>query len=631
MIPSRTIQSVGIACFLLLAIASPALSAPTTKPTTAPAKKVTYSQVVHQQASKILDRLQSDNNIDAAVKASGELFDQVTLYSQDSQLDAFREASFTLRLTRQLSDVADEQRADLLQYLRSNQDLANALVFLIRPSASRGNKPENVYALLNRLREKHSEKLNAYANLTAAICVVHATPMTLRINENKVTAADPEAIWDFYVKNEAKMFFGLKNVPAELLVYVVDSGASIDEMQWALDKYAGDRGIGSHFFDIKYDYDAFRKGTEKAVTANGYTLQNILKYGGVCADQAYFATTIGKAIGVPTAYTVGSSAETGHAWVGFLQAVGSKGGWNFNAGRYTAYQGVRGNCRDPDTRRSIPDSYVSLLSELITTKPVERQNCIALTDAIYRLEGALTAQETITAAAPEGVVSTTARANPRKPDVATILGLTELALHQSSGFAPTWLVVRDMAIDKQLTLADKRHWADLLMKLGAQKYPDFTLAILLPMVQTVTDVKEQDGLWLALLPIFKSRFDLSAAIKMAQASMWEENNQPDKAGQCYMEVVDKYANAGPFILPALAGAEKMLVSTNRADKVVTLYEQAWAQTKQPQEMNKQATAQSNWYRVGKLYATKLKDAGNTSKADTVIDKINSSNGEASGK
>ena len=63
----------------------------------------------------------------------------------------------------------------------------------------------------------------------------------------------------------------------------------------------------------------------KKVTAAGWSLPNILQHGGVCADQAYFAVTVGKSIGVPTAYTIGLGGEVGHAWVGFLQARGKRG------------------------------------------------------------------------------------------------------------------------------------------------------------------------------------------------------------------------------------------------------------------------------------------------------------------
>jgi hypothetical protein len=413
------------------------------------------------------------------------------------------------------------------------------------------------------------------------------------------------------------MFFGIRNVPPELLEYVVDTTASIDEMTWALNRYAGDRNVGRHFFDVPYDYDAFRKGTPKKVDTLGFTLPNILQYGGVCADQAYFAMEVGKAIGVPTAYDSGASGDVSHAWVGFLQTDGRNGWWNFETGRYQAYQGVRGSVTDPVTRKRIPDSYVSLLGELIGTKPVDRYNCVALTDAADQLVQWQKDGKTPEIAAPATDL-TGLRPSPRKPDAATVLALIESALHQSAGYAPAWFTVRDLAAADQLTQADKSHWADLLLRLGAKRYPDFTLAILAPMVSTIPDPKEQDRLWAnVIFPLFQNRFDLAASVRMHEAEMWESHHQPDKAGLCYMDVVERYANAGPFIIDALRGAEKLLNETHRGDKVVTLYAQTWAKTKKPTDGAAQFMTQSNWYRVGKLYAKKLHAAGDERNARLV--------------
>lgn len=583
-----------------------------------PAKQPTFADIVHQQSLDILNRLESTNDTATAQTAAGKLLDQVAAYAPDDKLDAFRDASFTYRLATQLAKLSADERIDTLKFFRENTEVANAMVFLLRADQ---RDVAGAYKLLARLRTTHAAQLNKFANLTAALCVVRSSKLIDHVNENQVEAADPIAVFDFYVRNEGNMFFGLKNVPGELLEYVVDVTASIDELNWALSHYAGNRNVGERFFDIDYDYDAFRDGTPKLVTVKGFSLQNILKYGGVCADQAYFAVTIGKAIGVPTAMTIGASAESGHAWVGFLQANGKTGSWNFNSGRYEAYQGVQGSCRDPQSHKEIPDSYISLLGELITTKTVDRQNCIALTDAAARLRLALKNGAAMDIAAPTHCAAASLRATPRKVDTAAVLALTELALRQSAGYPQAWFGVRDMAVDKQLTLAEKQRWSDVLLRLGAEKYPEFTLAILSPMVKTIEEIKEQDAMWRALLPIFKTHFDLSASILMSEAAMWEANQQPDKAGMCYMQVVNSYANAGPFVLAALDGAEKLLISTNRSNKVITLYEQTWKQIHPPQDMAQQFARQSCWYRVGKLYAEKLQAAGDRVKADAVLARV----------
>ena len=47
----------------------------------------------------------------------------------------------------------------------------NTLVFLIKPE----QKPAKIFELLKRLRDERGPLLEKYANLTAAICVVHAS------------------------------------------------------------------------------------------------------------------------------------------------------------------------------------------------------------------------------------------------------------------------------------------------------------------------------------------------------------------------------------------------------------------------------------------------------------------------
>jgi len=579
-----------------------------------PAQKTTLSQYVHAQLAATLDALSSGGDYDAAETSANQLFDLTAALAPDSALDAFRDADFLRRLVTQLEKVAPQRRANILKYLRANETLARTLVFLIHDDHE---KKADVYACLARLIDQRPELLDQYANLTAAICVVHDRPLKRQINENHAKAPDALEIFDYYVKNEPKMFFGIRNVPAELLVHVVDTTASIDEMNWALSKYAGDKAVGKRFFDIKYDMDNFRNGTPKKITTEGFTLPNILQYGGVCADQAYFASGVGKAIGVPTAYAVGNSAETGHAWVGFLEAQGNRGWWNFNTGRYESYQGVKGTVTDPQTRQQIPDSYVSLQAKMIGSKPADRQAAVALTDAAHRLIAWEKDTPKAAPALPDAISPSTALRVPRKADTAAALVLIELALRQNAGYAPAWFTIRDLAEAQKLKLPDKKRWAGVLQKLGAQRYPDFTLAILAPMIETVANTKEQDQLWESAFAMVQHRFDLAASVRMHQAALWESAAEPTKAGRCYMDVIDRYANAGPFVIEALKKAAALLRGSGHPDKVLQLYDQTFSRITRPEDMAPDAMKQSNWYRVGQLYLKELESAGQQAKADAI--------------
>lgn len=584
----------------------------------ATAPKVPLAAYVKATVDRTLADAQSNGDLDSAVARLATLFDQTLAWSKDSDLEPIGQADFAVRLVRDVAELPSDEQTDWLKYSKANPDLAATLVFLIKPE----QKPAKVFALLKKLRDARGPLLEKYANLTAAICVVHSEPLKRGINENSATAADPLEIFDFYVKNEPRMYFGIRGVPAELLVWVVDTTASIDEMNWALSKYAGDRTVGARFFDVKYDYDNFEKGTPKKVTELGYNLPNILRYGGVCADQAYFAMEVGKSIGVPSALDVGTAADASHAWVGFLQAQGRTGRWNFDTGRYSEYRGVRGEVMDPQTRRDIPDSYVSVLAEMIGTRAVDRQAGAALVDAAQRL---IDLEKDGKALEPAPFPQETSIANlrpaPRRAATADALAVTELALGQSAGYPPAWFVIRDLAQADKLSIQDKQRWAQVLQRLGAAKYPDFTLAILAPMIKTVADPKEQNAMWNAAFTLFQTRFDLAASIRMEQAALWQKQGDTSKAGTCYMDVIQRYADAGPFVIEALKHAQALLKDSGQEAKIPMLYQACWAKTVPPPPDYSQILSESNWYRVGTLYAERLRDAGQTAAADAVLAKL----------
>jgi hypothetical protein len=587
------------------------------------AEGVAYEKMVHARTSEALEKLQRDGDFEAADRALSGIFDEACLYAPGERPDAMREATFPLLLVRQLKNCDESERLGILKYLRAHTQLAEAMVFLAHPAQN--NK--SIYHTLDTLRQERGDVLEQYASLTAAICVVHHGEYERRINENTARSVGPVAIFDYYVKNESRMFFGIRNVPAELLEYVVDTTASVDDMNWALAKFGGDRNIGHHFFDVPYDYDNYLHATPKKITTLGFTLPNILKYGGVCADQAYFASEIAKAIGVPSAYDWGSGGAVAHAWVGFLQSDGRNGWWNFNSGRYEEYQGVRGNVMDPATRKDIPDSYVSVLCELIGTGAAQRYNSVALTDAASRLIEWGKDGESPAITPP---LASDIRKTPRRAETADELDLIQSALTQCAGNSAAWFKVRDLATDKKLTDAQKNQWADVLLRLGVKRYPDFTLAILTPMIQTIDDPNQQDRLWGSVLfPMFQNRFDLAASIRMNEAAMWNAHDQPEKAGQLYMDVINRYANAGPFVIEAIKGAEKLLIHMQHPERVVALYASAWGNTKPPEQIAGVFATESNWYHVGKMYARKLREAGDSAKAEAVEAKLGQVTGQAS--
>ena len=572
-------------------------------------------KAVGRQCDAALDEAATD--LPAALHHAKQAFDQVVRYGTARDADAFREAAFTHRLLRQLTDAPADDRADLLAFLRAHPALAHTLAFAVNP----GQHVAGTYALLDKLRRDRPKQLADFPELAVALCVVRDRPLVRHINENKVTGADPLAVFDYYVAHERQMAYGLRGVPVELLAYVVDTTASVADMTWALNRYAGDKDVGALFFKIKYDYAYYDGKADKKVDKadGGYTLPNVLAYGGVCVDQAYFAESVGKAIGVPTAMATASSAEAGHAWVGFLRTApnGRGAAWDFNSGRYPEYQGLRGNVTDAQTGETVADSTVGMLGDLIGTTPVQRQDAVAMVDAAAELPKA-DKPDGDAPPSPVPAPSGTAAPKPRPATADGQLDLLEMGLRQYAAYPRGWRAVAELAKAGQMSLPQKKRWADVAMKLCGTKHPDFAVQVLTPMVETVPEPAEQSGLWDAIFTLVKARPDLAAEVRFRQAALWQKANDLPKAGQAYADVVAHYLNAGPFAVRALAGAESVLRKMDRVAQILDLYADAAKRVAKPSDGGRaEFVRQSNWYKVRQAYADKLAEAGQKGAAEQI--------------
>ena len=580
----------------------------------------TAAQIAEARMNAILDEADQTGDFEKAAGEFDQLWPRVVAYLSPFDVDTITDVDFASRLTTAMKMYEGDDKAELFKFLRTHDELARTIMFVWEPQS---DDVTTMFKLLNRLRQSHGDdKVADYAQLTAALLVVHDTPgkaFDRRINENVPKSPDPSALFSYYVDNEKKLNFGVKKVPAELLVYVVDTTASPKEMQWALNLYRGDQQIGKHFFDIEYDYAHLQTGRPKKVSQLGFTLQNIKQYGGVCADQAYYAMTCGKAIGVPTVYTTARASDLGHAWVGYLEARGRNAWWNFNEGRYPEYQGIRGTIISPQTHQGISDSEVGLLAEMIGSSTQDRQQAEALTDVASTLMRVIDNKGE--GWPPATLVEPAEGASPpqaNKADAAEVMDFLAAAQKRFMGYAPAWLLVSKLGSAGMLNSTQRRHYADYAVKNFGRQYPDFMVEVAAGIISGIDDTKEQNALWEKLFTIVqRSRKDLAAEIRMRQAKLWEAAGDERKAGMCYEDIVNRFINDGPFALQAVQKVEEKLVSVGKQDMVIKLYKEAWAKLPQPRGAAAAFLRHSNWYQLGKAYASKLRDAGDTAEAARV--------------
>ncbi|MEM9083051.1 MAG: hypothetical protein AAGB34_05590, partial [Planctomycetota bacterium] len=317
---------------------------------------------------------------EGALQLATSAFDRALAHTDlDARdLELFLDAAETYRLA-QLIDQAQQLQPSTLDFLASNDELRRSFVFQVLDQ----DNVNAAFSVLEQLRRHDPERVLNHPETSVALCVVHDQPEPMCMNENCVTPPSVTDVFDVYTSN--RLSRSLRNMPIDLRVFVVDSVASIEELGWANQRHRAERNVGRLFHNIVYDMNHYRLGRPKRVSEIGYTLPNIAKYGGVCVDQAYYATQVAKSIGVPSVYIRASSGSGGHAWVGYLQTRGRKASWNFDEGRYTEYQEIRGLAQHPQTRESTDDAHIALQELAFSSTDRERMEGVAFAIGARRL------------------------------------------------------------------------------------------------------------------------------------------------------------------------------------------------------------------------------------------------------
>lgn len=542
-----------------------------------------------------------EGNGSAAAEEARKALDAAALAGDLPGGESLVRLALAARLTHQLRTLDPGVRRPIADFLESHPELAAELAFLLSP----GDDVAAAYAVLGRLIEAHGERVAELAPLSAAICAVHDQPAPRRINENSAGLIDAVELFGYFDANERSMRFSLRSTPAELLTLIADANGSIEELEWARQRYGRDRNIGNRYQEITYDTRALRQTeVEKRVTASGsYTLQSIRQHGGVCADQAYFAMTVGKALGVPTCSVVGQGGELSHAWLGFLEQTGSRvARWNFSEGRYDDYEDVQGTLLEPQTRRRIPDAFLAIQANSVSAPPDRRREAAALTDTARRVAA---------------LARTGAGEPPSPATIARQLDLLEAALRLDAGRLETWTYARSVVASQGSTLAQKERWTQAVDQMAGASNPDFAFEILSPIFAAETDSETRFRLWGWAANRFRSRPDLVARARLEQARVLRDQERLAEAGAAAWAVFQEHHDAGPIAVEALAFAAEVQAAMGRSGEIVGLYEQAWRRVRQPSSVAAAFRRQTTWYQVGAAYAQLLESAGQAREAERV--------------
>jgi len=240
---------------------------------------------------------------------------------------------------------------------------------------------------LNDLHRADPPRFRSHANLALAIAVVYDVPPPPAWPHGQVTAEAlprkfpaPLEAFAWWIKQDqaGRTLHKLARLTAAELKFVVDTPASLAELEWAQRTADFPLGQLAHAYTmVRYRQDRLANNTP-IWPGPTYRLHEILAAGGICADQAYFATQVGKARAVPTLLFYGAGTDSRHAWFGFLDA-GQK--WRLDAGRYAEQRFVTGYARDPQTWRVFSDHELQFLSQRFRELPAFAQSRVQATFA----------------------------------------------------------------------------------------------------------------------------------------------------------------------------------------------------------------------------------------------------------
>ena len=552
-----------------------------------------FTQDTMRMTDDLLVSVVDADSLRDALKSSYELSDYVSARAGTRQLGAVVRAEATSRILLLVYESHNKQPEVFIEKMKEQPAFMTELGLLW---VEKDNRREIVRGALELMSER-GEQVTEYPALAAAICVVHDLPndqgYTRRINENNPVGASALEIFDFFVSNARTMRIKPDALPALDLIYVVDASESVEQLQWAHDRYRTNPDIGSRFFEIEYDTAHYRQGKEKKVTAaGGYCLESIKKHGGVCADQAYFAMSVAKACGIPSGYINAKGADVSHAWVGFLDVKGRKASWDFSAGRYPDYQKLRGHVMNPQTGERISDGRLGILGTLVGTVPEKIHASMAVGHVVERMNQRVWN--------PDSDIILDKKGNARKARTNTSkdkLGFLRLALTPAAGVTDAWGCVTEMVEAGEMDRKQLDVWARAVMKLAGRTHQDFSYDFLVDLISGVEDPQQQHEMWEWAFGQFRLRPDLAAGVRFQQGELWASNDKPDMAWIAYQDVLDKFLNDGPMSDSAISAMGKLLSRNGKRDAYLKLLQDTAKKVNRPNQMADNFAKQSNYYRI----------------------------------
>ncbi len=415
----------------------------------------------------------------------------------------------------EINNAFGEPDSEIRQWLDKRPELKEELYLAIRPGTDRVGE---ALSLFSQLYASHGSILERYAQLAIATAVVWDQPGAVvdqrgRVSWTKTNPPENElgAIENFAYLVDAERFMQgrIEYLPWEVLVYVVSHRTPLDERMWALQKYLDHRVMfGKCYHDVPYDYGALDSKFEVwRIAGQDYTLPNIQMYGGVCDNQADYASRVGKSLGVPAVYVSGDSRYgEGHAWVMWVelqQANASKVTFRLEShGRYRGDHFYVGKLRDPHSSKQMTDRQLEMRLNNVGIGIQEKRQA----DLVMRAYPLLLEHANLDTGDELRLLYKVVQMSPGTEAAWRRLAELVRENHEEKQYAKRFAIVLDALFDTFAT------------------YPDFTWEVFEDLVSYRGEVRDQISAYQRLIQIYEQagRPDLASAAVIRLSELFVE-------------------------------------------------------------------------------------------------------------
>jgi len=255
-------------------------------------------------------------------------------------------------------------RDDVLNWLFESDDRLR----LFLSTVSQDDDWTQCLALIDALHDHDPDGRDEYLRLILALAVVWDQPHAPMHNQmgggmlpfrTRITDRY-DYFKTLFAGGRSKVRYRVLSVTA--LTCVVHVPVPVSELTWARKHVRGSASRWRRRFS-EIDYVEGRAVRRVYQWPHGvYSLAAISEHGGICVDQAYYATITARAYGIPALIFVGEGRRGPHAWFGYLK---NEREWELDAGRYAYDKYATGHATDPQTNRVMTDHDVEFMCDRI--------------------------------------------------------------------------------------------------------------------------------------------------------------------------------------------------------------------------------------------------------------------------